>query len=136
MNTINKMIVALYQREQRSMQYSGGTARLFIAKLVFCLLIWIWLLPIFGILENNLNIVEISFDKPTTRWGYVPILFLIYLTVHYFTWKVSDVNKFIADDGNTESIKAAKKLFFALLIIGFIFLVAVAKYNQGNPLSD
>ncbi|NDK57362.1 hypothetical protein [Pontibacter fetidus] len=136
MNFINKMIVALYQREQINMQYSGGTARLFIAKLVFCLLIWIWLLPILGILENNLNLIEISFEKPSTKWGYVPILIILYLALHYFTWKVKEVDEFIENEENIESIKSAKRLFFILLVIGFVFLIAVAKYNQGNPLSD
>ncbi len=128
------MIVALYQREQKNMQYSEGTARLFIAKLLFCLLTWIWLLPILSVLENNLKLFEISFDRPSTRWGFLPILLIMYLAVNYFTWKVNVVDEFLADEGNAESIIGAKKSFFFLLIIGFVFLVAVAKYNQGNPL--
>ncbi len=116
------------------MQYSEGTARLFIAKLLFCLLTWIWLLPILSVLENNLKLFEISFDRPSTRWGFLPILLIMYLAVNYFTWKVNEVDEFLADEDNAESIKAAKKSFFFLLIIGFVFLAAIAKYNQGNPL--
>lgn len=136
MKIINEMIVALYRREQKSMQYSEGNARLFIAKLVFCLLIWIWILPIIGIVENNLHWIEISFNKPKSRIGYLPILMAMYFLLNRFTWKLKEVDEYLADEENDESIKKAKRLFFILLVLGFVFLIAVAKYNQGNPLSD
>ncbi len=136
MNEINRMIVAIYQSKQKSMQYSEGRARLFIAKLAFCVLIWIWLLPILGILENNLHWIEISFNTTKSRIGYLPILIAMYFILHYFTWKLKKVDEYSANEDNEESIKKAKRLFFILLILGFVFLVAVAKYNQGNPLSD
>ncbi|MFD2523347.1 hypothetical protein [Emticicia soli] len=136
MNEINKMIVAIYQSRQKSMKYSEGNARLFIAKLAFCVLVWIWLLPILNIFENNLHWIEISFNTPKTRIGYLPVLLAMYFILHYFTWKLNEVDKYSSDEANEQSIKKAKRLFITLLIIGFIFLVTIAKYNQGNPLSD
>ncbi len=136
MKIVNEIIVALYRREQKSMYHSEGNARLFIAKLVFCLLTWIWLLPMIGILENNLHWIEITFDTPKTRIGYLPILLLMYFILNHFTWKLKEVDEYSADEENEESIRKAKRLFFTLIILGFIFLVVVAKYNQGNPLSD
>jgi len=136
MKEINKVIVAIYESKQKSMQYSEGRARLFIAKLAFCVLIWIWLLPILGILENNLHWIEISFNTPELRIGYLPILIVMYFLINHFTWKLKEVDEYLANEENEESIKKAKRLFFILLVLGFIFLIAVAKYNQGNPLSD
>jgi uncharacterized membrane protein len=118
------------------MQYTEGRARLFIAKLAFCVLIWIWLLPILGILENNLHWIEISFNTPKSRIGYLPILMAMYFILHYFTWQLKEVDSYLADVEKEESIKKAKRLFFILLVLGFVFLIAVAKYNQGNPISD
>ncbi|PSR53409.1 hypothetical protein AHMF7605_07640 [Adhaeribacter arboris] len=136
MNVVNKIIAGLYQKEQASMQFSGGKARLFIAKCVFCLLIWIWLLPVFGILENNLGIIEISFQKPSHRIGYLPILLLMYFILNYFTAKVNEIDVFLVEEENREAVKKARKLFLLLIVLGFIFLVIIAKYNEGNPLSD
>lgn len=130
------MLVALYKREQVNMQYSEGNGRLFVAKLVFCLLIWIWLLPILGILENNLHWIEISFDKPKSRIGYLPVPLLIYFILNHFTWKLKDVDEYLAGKDNSENIRRAKRLFFILLVLGFVALVGVAKYNQGDTLSD
>lgn len=111
MNEINKMIVAIYQSKQKSMKYSEGHARLFIAKLAFCVLVWIWLLPILGILENNLHWIEISFNTPKTRIGYLPVLLIMYFIVHYFTWKLKEVDNYSSDEANEQSIKKAKRLF-------------------------
>ena len=61
---------------------------------------------------------------------------MIYIPLNYFTWKLKEVDSYLADEENEESIKKAKRLFFILLVLGFIFLIAVAKYNQGNPHSD
>lgn len=136
MNEINKIIVSIYQSKQKSMQHSEGNARLFIAKLAFCVLLWIWLLPLLGILENNLHWIEISFNTPKSRIGYLPILMLMYFLLNHFTWKLKEVDAYSRDIENEESIKKARRLFFILLIFGFVFLIAIAKYNQGNPLSD
>jgi len=133
---VDKIIIALYIAEQRSMQYSGGKARLFVAKLVFCLLIWIWLLPIMGILENNLLLIEISFPQPNHRIAYLPVLLVMYLMLNQFTIKLKEVDYFLMEDENRNEIKKYRKLFLTLIVVGFAFLVIVAKYNQGNTLSD
>ncbi|MCC9138939.1 hypothetical protein ACFSKU_08825 [Pontibacter silvestris] len=136
MNRVNKLITALYAAEQKNMQYSGGKARLFIAKLVFCLLIWIWLLPLLGILENNLGLIEISFHKPRHRIGYLPVLLVLYFILSYFTLRVEDADKYLRESENKAEMKSYRKWFVALIAIGFTFLIVVAKFNQGNPLSD
>jgi phosphoglycerol transferase MdoB-like AlkP superfamily enzyme len=136
MKLINEMIVALYKREQRSMQNSEGNARLFIAKLVFCLLIWIWFLPIQMLIERNFRNIDVIYNIPRGRGSAFVILLIIYFPLHFFTWKLKEVDSYLADEENEESIKKAKRLFFLLLVLGFVFLIAVAKYNQYNPISD
>lgn len=118
------------------MKYSGGKARLFIAKLVFCLLIWIWLLPLLGILEDNLGLIEISFDRPSHRIGYLPVLLVMYFILNHFTLGVEDADKYLMESENKAEMKSYRKRFLVLIAIGFIFLIIVAKFNQGNPLSD
>lgn len=118
------------------MQYSGGKARFFIAKLVFCLLIWIWLLPLLAILENNLGLIEISFQKPSHRIGYLPVLLVMYFILNHFTLKVEEADKFLKGCENKDEMKGYRKWFLTLIAIGFVFLVVMAKLNQGNPLSD
>jgi len=136
MKIINEMIVALYRREQKSMQYSEGNARLFVAKLVFCLLIWIWFLPLQMLVERNFRTIDIIYNIPRGRFFAFLIVMVIYFPLHYITWKLKEVDEYLAKEENEESIKKAKRLFFILLVVGFIFLIAVAKYNQGNSLSD
>jgi uncharacterized membrane protein len=136
MRIINEMIVALYKREQRSMQYSEGNARLFIAKLVFCLLLWLWLLPTIGLIEHTFRSVDIIYTLPRGRLFASVIALILYFLLNHFTWKLKEVDSYLEDEENEESIKKAKRLFFILLVLGFVFLIAVAKYNQGNPLSD
>jgi hypothetical protein len=133
---VDKIIIALYSAEQKNMQYSGGKARLFIAKLVFCLLLWIWLLPILGILENNLELIEISYLRPNHRIAYIPVLLVMYLILNHFTVKIEDVDTYLEEDENKSEVKGYRVLFLVLIVLGFAFLVVVAKYNQGNPLSD
>lgn len=136
MNEINKMIVAIYQSNQKRMKYSEGNVRLFFAKLAFCVFLWIWLLPIIGILEHTFAGIDIIYNLPNGRVFAFLILIMIYIPLNYFTWKLKEVDSYLADEENEESIKKAKRLFFILLVLGFIFLIAVAKYNQGNPHSD
>lgn len=136
MKIINQMIVALYRREQKSMKYSEGNARLFVAKLVFCLLIWIWLLPIIGILEHIIDRISIISYLPDGRLFAFLIAIILYFILNSFTWKLKEIDEYSSNEDNESSIRKAKSLFFTLLIIGFIFLIAVAKYNQANPILD
>ncbi len=136
MNEINKMIVAIYQSNQKRMKYSEGNVRLFFAKLAFCVFLWIWLLPILMLVERSFREVDIIYNLPNGRVFAFLILIMIYIPLNYFTWKLKEADEYLTNKENEDSINKAKRLFFILLVFGFIFLIAVAKYNQGNPLSD
>ena len=118
------------------MRFSNANMILFISKLVFCLLIFIYGITTLHILENNLHFIDISWSKPKNRWGYLPIMLVLYFILNHFTWKENEVETFNNNPENDSEIKSAWILFLFLLVLGFIFMVIVAKYNQGNPLSD
>lgn len=136
MNFADKLIISIYYNQQKSMLYSDGKAKLFIAKLVFCLLLWIWLLPILGILENNFELIEISFPMTQSRWTYLPLLLTMYIIINFSTIQINQVEEFASREENVGKIKKFRKIFLILIALGFIFLVIVARYNQGNSLLD
>lgn len=133
---INKIIVALFRRNKKGMRFSNANMILFISKLVFCLLIFIYGITTLHILENNFHFIDISWRKPKNRWGYLPVMLVLYFILNHFTWKENEVEAFDNNPENDSEIKSAWILFLFLLVLGFIFMVIVAKYNQGNPLSD
>ncbi len=133
---INYMLTALFHFFKKRMKKYSDDTILFRAKILVCALIWIYVLPLTLLLERGFRNINIIYNLPHSLWAYLPILLLMYFILNHFTWKLKEVDSYLADEENEESIKKAKRLFFILLVLGFIFLIAVAKYNQGNPHSD
>ena len=132
MNKINKMIVFLYQGNKISMQYSGGRARLQIAKFTFCGAMLVWIFPILSILRNNLNLISSDFYLPGGRGTLLLIVLGMYFVLNLFTWKLKEVDAYLDNEENEQEIKNAKRSLLYLIIVGFLFFLVVAKYNEGK----
>ncbi|GAB3162578.1 hypothetical protein GCM10027291_00520 [Telluribacter humicola] len=74
-----------------------------------------------------LNILQ---KIPNTYSASGIILIFIYFILNPFTWNLEQVDAYSVDGKNQESINKAKWLFVTLLVVGFVFLVIVAKYKQ------
>ncbi len=133
MTKIDKLIISAYVAEKKYMEYYGRRGRFFLAKLLFWVLVWIWLLPILSILENNLGlnlgVLEAILLIPDNRISYFPILLVMYFVLNLFTLKVDEADAFLAEDDNSSKVKEYKRLFILLLVVGFAFLVIIARYN-------
>lgn len=128
---INIMLVALYKFYTKKLPSYGPKLTLFYSKLVFTILIWVWSLLFLIIIKNKLRIIETSFNLPTSRWSYIPIIFFIYIILNFFTWKVDKIEEYLLNEKNEESIKKGLWLFFILLAVGFTLAVLLA--NSGKP---
>lgn len=136
MRKINKMIAAFYVIRKRSRKQYDGKAGLFSIKILFCLLAWIWLLPTIGLIHRAFNTIDIIAWFPKDNLFALIYLLILYPIINYFTWNLAEVKAYIAVNTNEENLKSARRLFFALLIVGFVFLIIVAMYNKYHPLHD
>ena len=132
MRLVNILIASLYYHSKETMKYSEGRAVLFVAKLTFCLLLWIWFLPITGLIIYSLTQHQTDFGFPNVSLFYVIILALIYLPVNAVTWKLADVDMFVENEQNQNLIEKGRQIFVAIVVVGFVFLVIAAKYNAGT----
>src|SRR6218665_144 len=126
MRKINEMIAAFYIIRKRSNKQYDGKESLFSIKILFCLLVWIWLLPTISLIQRAFNTIDIIAWFPKDNLFALVYLLIIYPIINYSTWNLAEVEEYIAANQDEESITSAKRLFFTLLIMGFVFLVIVA----------
>ncbi|RFS13737.1 hypothetical protein [Emticicia sp. C21] len=136
MRKINDMIAAFYLIRKRNRKQYDGKEGLFSIKILFCLLAWIWLLPTIGLLQRAFDTVDIIAWLPKDKLFALIYLLILYPIINHLTWNLHEIEKYIAVNENEESLKSAKRLFFILLISGFVFLVIVALYNKYYPIQD
>ena len=132
MRQVNILIASLYSRAKETMNYSGSSAILFIAKITFCALLWIYLLTVISVFVGITGKNEMMISIPNSIIYYIAILLLIYLPMNLFTWKVAEVKSFVTDEENQILIQQGQRNFIILLVVGFILMVTAAKFKNGT----
>jgi hypothetical protein len=125
MNRLNYMIAALFISNKSSMKYSGNSARLFIAKLTFSLMAWIWVLFVLKVVESKSYLVDYLSSSTYCNWV---IYCLIVIITNYYTWNLSTVEQMVDNGQNQTAIAHAKRELLWLFTTGFVLSMSAAVY--------
>jgi hypothetical protein len=125
MNRLNYMIAALFISNKSSMKYSGNSARLFIAKLTFSLMTWLWVFFVVKVFENKSSLIEYISRQTYCSWV---IYFILVIITNYCTWNLTIVEQMVDDSQHTTAIANAKRELLWLFITGFVLLMSASVY--------
>lgn len=121
MKTLNLLICKLYDN------FSFGNIRpsltnFYYAQIAVSLLILYWLYVILYFLKTTLNLKDGSLT-----WLYLILFLIIFYVLKKNTWKLIEVEDFINDEENKETLNKMMWFFWALLLTPTIFLIIIFK---------
>jgi hypothetical protein len=127
MSIINRVIAKLYYNFKYGID-SPRQAQYIVAKIAFCLLACLWLVTIVKVSETYL--FE-SFRLTANDSSIILVYIILFLIGSYFlnkwTWTISEVEVYINDDANYETLKATSWLIVAIILIPMIVLLLLPK---------
>ncbi|MET4074694.1 hypothetical protein [Hymenobacter sp. UYCo722] len=130
---LNHLLAALYCRNRSTMKFAGDASVVAIAKLQVCLVWLLYGLPLLGAVgrlwthrQTDLHLTS------SNRLDVVLMLVSLFGVVHLLAWPTERLVAFAANAEHHVILRQGQRTFLALLAVGFLWMVVVAKYNAGT----
>jgi len=115
------------------MKSSGNAAVVTIAKLQVCVVVFLYGLPLLGVLGRLWTHQQTDLSLTgSSRLDVVLTLVVLFVPVHLLAWRTERLVAFAADAEHHAILRQGQRTFLALLAVGFIWMVVAAKYNAGT----
>ena len=129
----NYFLAVLYRRNHATMKSSGDSAVVLIAKLQLALLPFVYVMPVVGALGRLFTHRQTDVHLTSSnRWDAVLELGAYFVPVHLLAWPTARLVAFAKEVENQPLLRQAQQRLVLLLVVGFILLVVLSKYNNGT----
>jgi len=131
--SLNHLLAALYCRNRTTMKYADDSGVVAIAKLQVCAVLFLYGFPLVGALGRLWT--HRQTDLHLTRSNALDVVLLLlplFASVHLLAWPTARLVTFAANAEHHEILRQGQRIFLALLAVGVIWLVVLAKYNAGT----
>lgn len=122
MRTINLLIAKLYYNTKYGISESSK-GHLWLSQISVSLIILFWFSVFIKTIRIALNL-EIA---ESLSWVYIILFFVFFYFLNKTAWKLTQVEEFINDEKNEETLKRMIWVFWATLIIPTLVLLILKK---------
>jgi hypothetical protein len=117
MRIVNYLICKLYYNANYGIE-KQSLFKFYLSKISVSLILLFWIAVLVNVIRTTFKIgIETSLG-----WYYMVLFIFIFYFLNKNTWTLSQVEDFISDDGNKQTLRRIIWVYWALLIIPIILL--------------